>query len=400
MQRTLRTRRLPAHGARFGEVTVRTGFQDPERGWVRCDAAPLLAADLAVPSRVRPAVDGPGEPNGVLLAVSYTDRRGVAAGFAVAAHRDDAASVSAAEEAVDRWRGVLRSRRLVVADVPALCWGGHRAVRMIKQRRPAVGLGLQSGDPADLPVIGDLVPDRGSVLIPSQGATLAARAEIAARGIPVVDATCPLVAAAQADAMARAADSDLVVVIGEPAHSASRVLLTYAGEGAVLAGTAADVAPLVAPSGNVSFVIEPGMSAERAMPVLRALRARFPRLHGHHFDALCEAISDREQTIASVAGASELTLVLAADPGEALRITNLAAAPVQIVTRLEDVDLSVLNDVTTLGLVTGLSTEPELSRELITAISGLGPLSVRRRSTRTRGYPARVSAPGPARRNV
>jgi 4-hydroxy-3-methylbut-2-enyl diphosphate reductase len=271
---------------------------------------------------------------------------------------------------------------------------------MIKQRRPAVGLGLQSGDPADLPVVGDLVPDRGSVLIPSQGATLAARAEIAARGIPVVDATCPLVAAAQADAMARAADSDLVVVIGEPAHSASRVLLTYAGEGAVLAGTAADVAPLVAPSGNVSFVIEPGMSAERAMPVLRALRARFPRLHGHHFDALCEAISDREQTIASVAGASELTLVLAADPGEALRITNLAAAPVQIVTRLEDVDLSVLNDVTTLGLVTGLSTEPELSRELITAISGLGPLSVRRRSTRTRGYPARVSAPGPARRNV
>jgi 4-hydroxy-3-methylbut-2-enyl diphosphate reductase len=393
LQRTLRTRRLPAHGARFGEVTVRTGFEDPERGLVRCDAAPLLAAELAahrVPSQVRQPVDGPGTPNGVLLAVSYTDRRGVAAGFAVAVHRDDAAGIIAAEEATDRWRGLLRSRRLLVADVPALCWGGHRAIRIIRQRRPDVSLGLQTGDPDGLPVVGDLVPDRGSVLLPSHGATLAARAELAARGIPVVDATCPLVATAQADAMARAADSDLVVVIGDPAHAAARVLLSYAGDAAALAGTPEDVAALTAPSGNVSFVIEPGLSAERAMPVLRALRARFPRLHGHHFDALCDAVSDREQTIVSVALASELTLVLAADPGEARRLADLAAAPVQVIARLEDLNPSVLNDVTSIGLVTGLSADQVLARELTTAISGLGPLSVRRRAARTRGYPARV----------
>jgi 4-hydroxy-3-methylbut-2-en-1-yl diphosphate reductase len=375
---------------------VRSGFMDPERGQVRCDAAPLLATELAsqrVPSRVRPPVDGPGEPNGVLLAVSYTDRRGVAAGFAVAAHRDDAAGVVAAEEAIDRWRGLLRSRRLLVADVPALCWGGHRAARMIRQRRPAVSLGLQTGDPDGLPVVGDLVPDRGSVLVPSQGAPLAARAEIAARGIPVVDATCPLVATAQADAMARADDSDLVVVIGDPAHAAARVLLSYAGDAAVLAASPQDVAVLTAPSSNVSFVIEPGLSAERAMPVLRALRTRFPRLHGHHFDAFCDATSDREQTIMSVALASELTFVLAADPAEARRIADLAAVPVQVVARLGDLNPSVLNDATSLGLVTGLSADPALARELTMAISGLGPLSVRRRSARTRGYPSRVPTP-------
>jgi len=56
MQRTLRTRRLPAQGARRGEVALLTGFDDPEYGWVRCDAAPLLATELAgrgTPASVR-----------------------------------------------------------------------------------------------------------------------------------------------------------------------------------------------------------------------------------------------------------------------------------------------------------------------------------------------------------
>jgi 4-hydroxy-3-methylbut-2-enyl diphosphate reductase len=387
MQRTLRTRRLPARGARRGEVALLTGFTDPEYGWVRCDAAPLLAADLAarqVPAAVRTAaLDGAAD--GILFTVSYLDRRGVAGGFALMAHQDDAARIVAAQEAATRWRALLRSRRLLVADVPALCWGGRRALRLIKE--PAVSLGQPAGaaemaSVADL----DLMPDDATIALPAHGATLAARAEIAARGIRVIDATCPLVAAAQADAAARAADSDLVVVIGDAEHAATSVLAEHAGDSAVIVSCPEEVAGLACRwSSRVSFVIEPGMSAERAMPVLRALRARFPRLHGHHLDALCDATSDREQTIASVAAASELVLVLGADE----RITG---TPVRVITRLSDLDPSLLNDVTVVGLVTGLSADPALSREVIASVSGLGPLSVRRRGTRTRGYPVHEPA--------
>jgi hypothetical protein len=95
----------------------------------------------------------------------------------------------------------------------------------------------------------------------------------------------------------------------------------------------------------------------------------------------------------SVALASELTLVLTADPGEARRLAELTAAPVAVVARVADLNPALLNDVTSLGLVTGLSADPALARELSTAICGLGPLSVRRRATRTRGYPARVPSP-------
>lgn len=393
MQRTLRTRRLPAQGARRGEVALLTGFADPEYGWVRCDAAAALAADLAarqVPATVRTSPLGEAA-NGILLTVSYVDRRGVAGGFALMAHQDDPAGIVAAQQAVTRWRTLLRSRRLLVADVPALCWGGRRALRMIREQGPVVSLGLPVGA-ADVSSVGDLdrVPEGATIVLPAHGATLAARAEIAARGIRVVDATCPLVAAAQTDAAARAADSDLVVVIGDASHAATLVLAEHAGDAAVVIGDPEAVARLASPlSSRVSFVIEPGLSAERAMPVLRALRARFPRLHGHHLDALCDATSDREQTIASVAAASELVLMLTADEREARQITD---TPVRVISRLSDLDLSALNDVTIVGLVTGLSCDPALSREVTAAISGLGPLSVRRRGVRTRGYPTEEPA--------
>jgi len=277
-----------------------------------------------------------------------------------------------------------------VADVPALCWGGRRALRLIKE--PVVSLGRPAGA-AGIASVADLdrVPDDATIMLPAHGATLAARAEIAARGLRVIDATCPLVAAVQADAATRAADSDLVVVIGDHGHAATRVLAEHAGDAAVVISCPEEVAGLACRwSSRVSFVIEPGLSAERAMPVLRALRARFPRLHGHHLDALCDATSDREQTIAAVAAASELVLVLGADE----RITG---TPVRVITQLSDLNPSMLNDATVIGLVTGLSCDPALSREVITAISGLGPLSVRRRGTRTRGYPVPAAHSDPAR---
>lgn len=399
MQRTLRTRRLPARGARRGEVALLTGFADPDYGWVRCGAASLLGADLVarqVPAAVRTEPLGDAA-DGILLTVSYLDRRGVAGGFALLVHQDDPAGIVAAQQAITRWRALLRSRRLLVADVPALCWGGRRALRMIREQGPAVSLGRPVGG-TDVSSVGDLdrVPEDATLVLPAHGATLAERAEIAARGIRVIDATCPLVAAAQTDAAARAADSDLVVVIGDAEHAATRVLAEHAGDSTVVIGSPEEVTGLASPwSSRVSFVIEPGLSAERAMPVLRALRTRFPRLHGHHLDALCDATSDREQTIASVAAASELVLVLTSDEQEARRITDLAAARVRVVARLSDLDPSALNDVTVVGLVTGLSCDPALSREVIAAISGLGPLSVRRRGSHTRGYPTDEPAPQP-----
>jgi 4-hydroxy-3-methylbut-2-en-1-yl diphosphate reductase len=132
--------------------------------------------------------------------------------------------------------------------------------------------------------------------------------------------------------------------------------------------------------------VDPAMPADEAMPIVTALRARFPELRGHNFGVLCEVASDWTQTVAAVAAGCELMLVLTAAAGggelEAVRASS-RGVPVRAVTALADLDRRVLEQATVIGLVTGLSAPAGLQSQVISALSGLGPLSIRHRSTRT-----------------
>jgi 4-hydroxy-3-methylbut-2-enyl diphosphate reductase len=384
MNKSLWLRRVPVTTARSGRVHVATTFEDAERGMIRSDAAALLAA--TIPG----ATTEPGTAQGVMFAVSYLDRYGTPGGYALVAERDDEALCKRAEESARRWMRVLRSRRLTIADVPALCWGGQRALTMVGEADYVVGQPLGGHD---VRVVADLdqVPDGATVALPAHGAPLAVRVEAAARGMRVIDATCPLVAAVHTDAAAYANRGDTVIVIGNDGtdgNAAMPALTAQAGEAAVVVRSAADAGDLtgIDPE-RVSFVIDPGMRTEDALAILAVLRRRFPHLRGHHFDVLCDAASNRARAIESVAAANEVTLVVtghAENPASGIPVTSLA-----------DLAADLLDGITTVGLVTTLSAPAGLADDVIRALSGLGPLSVVRHAVST-GRTEVMPAPLPA----
>jgi 4-hydroxy-3-methylbut-2-enyl diphosphate reductase len=405
MRRTLRSYRLPTAAGRPGRILVATSFLDPARGRVRCAAAPQLAADLAS----RPgagAVDlgpAPEGGSGVLFAVSYADRHGVCGGLGVAAHRDDPVGVRAAEQTVARWADVVRSRRLLVADSGGLCWGGRRLLRLAEtaaRQGPVFMIGRPVAGPAALDHLAatgvrtvrdlDEVPDHAQVVFPAHGVPLGVRVEAAARGLTVLDGTCPLVAAAHADAAGYAARGDTVVVIGRPGHAAVPVLTTYAAAGAepVVVASRAGAESVAGPGiGEVSFVVDPAMPVEEVMPVVAGLRHRFPRLAGHHFDALCDVASDGAQVLASVASACDLMLIVAggadAEAESAARAVTGRGSRVRLVTRPADLERADLAEATSVGLAAVLTAPEDLAGQVMELLAGLGPLSVRHRGVRT-----------------
>jgi 4-hydroxy-3-methylbut-2-enyl diphosphate reductase len=241
----------------------------------------------------------------------------------------------------------------------------------------------------------DQVPDGARVALPAHGASLAVRAEAAARGMRVTDATCPLVAGVHADAAAYASRGDTVVVIGDPAHAATRVLAEQAGEAGVVVTGTDEVGRLagVDPE-RVSFVIDPGLRTEHALAILAVLRRRFPQLRGHHFDVLCDAASDRARTIESVAATSELMLVVTGSPAD-LPPVLVNTARATAVTRLADLSPDLLDGITSVGLASTLSAPAGLADDVVRALSGLGPLSVVRHGASTRTA-AVMPAPLPA----
>jgi 4-hydroxy-3-methylbut-2-enyl diphosphate reductase len=387
MNKSLRLRHVPVTTAQSGRMHVATIFDDAERGMITSGAAQLLAATTGS------ATTDPGTADGVMIAVSYLDRYGRAGGYALVADPDNE---KRAEETARAWMRVLRSRRLTIADVPALCWGGQRAQAMITEAAADYVVGRPVGTHTAR-VVADLdqVPDGARVALPAHGASLAVRAEAAARGMRVTDATCPLVAGVHADAAAYASRGDTVVVIGDPAHAATRVLAEQAGEAGVVVTGTDEVGRLagVDPE-RVSFVIDPGLRTEHALAILAVLRRRFPQLRGHHFDVLCDAASDRARTIESVAATSELMLVVTGSPAD-LPPVLVNTARATAVTRLADLSPDLLDGITSVGLASTLSAPAGLADDVVRALSGLGPLSVVRHGASTRTA-AVMPAPLPA----
>jgi 4-hydroxy-3-methylbut-2-en-1-yl diphosphate reductase len=402
VNRSLRNQVLSASPG--GKPVVATRFTHPELGAVTCHAAPLLRAWLAqeMPdAQVEMgdvAVPPPGQGDGALVSVTYLDRDGSPHGFGVAA---DARWLPRVRAAADGWQPLMRSRRLLVAGAGPGCAGTTRAlglvsaasaggpVRVIGQSA-APGDELQALAGRDVQVIEhpDQADDQMTVAFPAHGVSPGMRTAAAARGLAVIDGTCPLVATAHADAHAYADRGDTVVLIGEPHSAAAPVLAAQASDAAVIVSDAAQVVGLtVADPARVSFIAVPGALSERVRAVVAALRLKYPMLRGHHYDSWCSSADDRAASVAMIAASSDLTLILGrADDPDAAALAAMArqagAAP-QVIDAATKIRPGWLRGTDAIGVAVALSAAPRLTMQVRSVLSGLGPLTVVTRASHT-----------------
>jgi 4-hydroxy-3-methylbut-2-enyl diphosphate reductase len=401
-----------------GEVLIPTEVGDPVRGPLRCPAAPLVGGTLERKGKrvgygpVGHCAD-PADDNGgaIMFVATCAQRDGSTAAVAAAASPADRVAVAAARMAVEEWSAVLGTRRLLAAGSP-WCDGAARALaaarRAVSGRAVVHVYGDLAGDPdtiAELAGQGAVfvtsleeVPDAGTVVFPAHGVPAAVHAAAAASGLEVIDATCPLVRHAHAEARKFAERGDDVLVIGQPGHVAVAGIIGQAPAVATLVSSPGSTAALrVTDSRRVSYLLQPGIPVEDSAPVIAALRSRFPALRGPHPDGFCYAASDRAETVRVIASASDAVLVLGApDEPDSRRISGLArdcGAHTHVVSSVCDILPSMLAGASAIGLAESTSASPGLAAQVTDALSGLGPLSVtsRRVSTEVVGAPARRS---------
>lgn len=363
-------------------------FVHPGRGPVRSPAAPLVAGQLrrdGWPVREQPITPhtGGAEGDSVMFAVTYADRAGGAVGFAVCARSDDPAATAAAASAIDTWRAVLRTRRLLLATADPSCRGARRAHRMLRAhaqtRGPLVVLGHHDLCPPGAGTAATVadVPAAATVVIPPYGVADEVRAELAVRGLEVVDTTCPVVRGAQRTVHRFAAEGDVVVVLGAGSGQARSALVGQAPAAAVAVESPDDVARLRADPDRVSYVVAGGTPIEHVDHLAGALRARYPRVRAAHPDGLCYAAQDRLDTLRSVLSGSDVVLVQGQLPDGVAD-----GVPVHEITGASDIRPEWLAAAGTIGLV-GTSGPVGPDHELARALTGLGPLSMARRQVTT-----------------
>jgi 4-hydroxy-3-methylbut-2-en-1-yl diphosphate reductase len=414
-------REFAAPGTRVprGEVLVPTEVGDPVRGALPSPAAPLVGGTLRRKgTRVSFAPVGacvdPGTDGGAALFVATGQRRdGSTAAVAAAASPADRVAVAAARSAVEEWSAVIGTRRLLAAASP-WCSGATQALAAV--RRAVAGrstvhvYGGLAGDPdaiAGLTGQGavlvrslDEVPDGASVVFPAHGVPADVRAEAAARGLEIIDATCPLVAGLHAEARRFAERGDEILLIGQPGHRAVAGIVGQAPASTALVSSPASTATLqVTDSRRVSYLLQPGIPVEEAVTVAAALRSRFPAVRGPDPDGFCYAASDRAEAIRVIASASDTVLVLgAADSPDSRYLHRLATAGgsrAHVIEEAGDIVPAMLAGASTVGLAESTSARPALAGQVTEALSGLGPLSVTSRRVITEVVGARAEPAAP-----
>jgi 4-hydroxy-3-methylbut-2-en-1-yl diphosphate reductase len=401
-----------------GEVLVPTEVGDPVRGPLPSPAAPLVGGTLLRKGKrvsyapVGHCADPSGGEGGATVFVATCQQRdGTTAAVAAAAGPADRVAVAAARAAVDEWSAVFGTRRLLAAASP-WCMGATQALdavrRAVAGRAAVYVCGELAGDPDTLSglaeqgavFVGSLgeVPDGAAVVFPAHGVCPEVQAEATARGLEIIDATCPLVSRLHAEARKFAERGDDLVLIGQPGHAAVPGILGQApGKAAVVSTPAGTTALQVADPRRVSYLLQPGIAVEDCSPVAAAVRSRFPAVHRPHPDGFCYAASDRAQTVRVIASASDAMLVLgAADSPDSRQLYGLArdcGPRTHIIAATCDLTPEVLSGVVTIGLAESTSASPGLARRVTKALSGLGPLGLTSRRVSTEVVGARAEAP-------
>jgi 4-hydroxy-3-methylbut-2-enyl diphosphate reductase len=234
----------------------------------------------------------------------------------------------------------------------------------------------------------DQVPDGAMTIFSAHGVAKKVEQQAAARNLPVIDATCPLVSKVLAEARRFAADGYTVAFIGHAGHEEVEGTLGEAPDSMVLVQTAEDVAKLrPRDSERVAYLMQTTLSVDEAAEVSGALRDRFPAVRTPGSDDICYATTNRQAAVRAVAADSGLVLVAgSANSSNSVRLVEACernGTPAHLIDSAEDIQLSWLTGVSTIGLTAGASAPPAVVEEIISALSGLGPLSVSERVTTT-----------------
>lgn len=229
--------------------------------------------------------------------------------------------------------------RVVRARNAGACYGVQRALDMalaaVEGGGAASTLGPLIHNPqvvADLAARGvravEHVEDvhAGSIVIRSHGVTPAVRRAAEARGLPVVDATCPHVARAQKAAAQLGKRLGRVVVVGEAGHPEVEGLVACAREAGAEVFVAARPADLPACLREpVGVVVQTTQTRAALDAVEAALRTR--GVNPEVKNTICSATSQRQEAAAELAGEVDAIVVVGGrNSSNTTRLADICAA--------------------------------------------------------------------------
>ena len=225
------------------------------------------------------------------------------------------------------------------------------------------------------------IPDGARTVFSAHGVSRDVETEAAARGLPVLDATCPLVTKVHIQGRRYAAQGRAIVLIGHEGHAEVEGTIGQVDAPVYLVSTEADVAALDLPDdAPLAYITQTTLSVDDTRGIIAALGARFSDIVGPDVSDICYATQNRQTAVRDLCRVVDMLLVVGAEySSNSSRLREIgvdAGLPSYLVADGDAVDPAWLAGVETIGLTAGASAPDQLVDSVIAALRKIGPVTV------------------------
>jgi 4-hydroxy-3-methylbut-2-enyl diphosphate reductase len=216
----------------------------------------------------------------------------------------------------------------------------------------------------------DEVPDGATVIFSAHGVSPEVRARAVARGLKVIDATCPLVTKVHHEAIRFAQEGRPIVLVGHEGHDEVIGTMGHAPQHIRLIGSVDEARALqVSDPDRIAVITQTTLSLDDTSAIVAALRERFPKVSAPARDDICYATQNRQMAVKAIAARAQAILVIgsrnSSNTNRLAEVARDAGARAYLIDDISQIDPAWLQGVECLGITAGASAPEHLVEEVV-----------------------------------
>ena len=279
----------------------------------------------------------------------------------------------------------LENRRVLLASPRGYCAGVERAVDTVEEALAKHGAPIYvrkqivhnrhvvenlEGKGAIFVEENEEVPEGSIVVFSAHGVAPEVYQQAEERNLFAIDATCPLVTKVHNEAKRYAREDYQILLIGHEGHEEVVGTAGEAPEHITIVDNPEHARTVEIGEGKVAWLSQTTLSVDETMATVDVLRERFPELIDPPSDDICYATQNRQQAVKEIAPHCDLMIVVGSlNSSNSVRLAEVAeqsgADRAVRVDNAGELDASVLDGATTVGLTSGASVPEVLVREVL-----------------------------------
>ena len=248
----------------------------------------------------------------------------------------------------------------------------------------------------------DEIPPGAVTIFSAHGVASSIETRAEERGLPVIDATCPLVSKVHIEGQRYANQGREIILIGHAGHPEIEGTMGRITGKVHLISKPEEVEALrVSDPDKLAFITQTTLSVDDTRAVIEALKARFPTIVGPDTKDICYATQNRQRATLELAKSVDVVLVVGApNSSNSNRLREIAAefgVPSYLIEDANALDPRWLDGVSSVGITAGASAPEVLVEELVERLRQMDEIEIERLSGVTENVrfrmPARLAEP-------